>query len=159
MSQLDDLLGGLLGGQGGGGGGLEDILGKLTGGQTGGGQQSGAGGAGMLAMLLPLVAGFLKSGGLNKILSGLQQQGLGSQAESWVGTGQNDAISGADLEQAIGQEEIAAIAQQLGISESQAADAVAEVLPRVVDQVSPQGELPAESDLDDLFARIAGAGR
>ena len=163
MSQLDDLLGGLLGGQsgGGGGGGLEDILGQLTGGQTEDGQQSGAhaGGAGMLALLVPLVAGFLKSGGLNKILSGLQQQGLGSQAQSWVGTGQNDAISGADIEQAIGQEEIASIAQQLGISESQAADAVAEVLPRVVDQVSPQGELPAESDLDDLFARIAGAGR
>ena len=35
MSQLDDLLGGLLGGKGGGGGGLEDILGQLTGGQGG----------------------------------------------------------------------------------------------------------------------------
>ena len=161
MSQLDDLLGGLLGGQSGGGGGLEDILGQLTGGQGGEGQPSGArtGGAGMLAMLVPLVAGLLKSGGLNKILSGLQQQGLGSQAQSWVGTGQNEAVSGADLERAIGQDEIAAIARQLGISESQAADAVAEVLPRVVDQVSPQGELPAENELDDLFARIAGAGQ
>ena len=161
MSQLDDVLGGLLGGQGGGGGGLEELLGQLTGGQGGGGAQSGpsAGGGGMLAMLVPLIAGFLSSGGLSKILSGLQQQGLGSQAQSWIGTGQNEAVSGADLEQAIGQDEIAAIARQLGISESQAADAVAEVLPRVVDQVSPQGELPAENELDDLFARIADAGR
>jgi uncharacterized protein YidB (DUF937 family) len=47
----------------------------------------------------------------------------------------------------------------LGISESQAADAVAEMRPRAVDHVSPQGELLAESDLDDLFARIAGTGR
>jgi uncharacterized protein YidB (DUF937 family) len=160
MSQVDDLLGGLLGGQGGGGG-LEDILGQLTGGQGESGQTSGAnaGAGGMLAMLLPLVAGFLKNGGLDKILSGFQQQGLGAQAQSWIGTGANDGVSGAAVEQVIGQEQIAEIARQLGITEGQAADAVAEVLPRVVDQVSPQGELPAEPDLDDLFARIAGAGR
>jgi uncharacterized protein YidB (DUF937 family) len=158
MSQLDDLLGGLLGGRSGGGGGLEDILGQLTGGR-GDSQSSGAAsGGGMLAMLLPLVAGFLKNGGLNKILAGFQQQGLGSQAHSWVATGTNEAVSGSQVEQVVGQEEIAEIARQLGISESQAADAVAALLPRVVDQVSPQGDLPAEADLDDLFAKIAGAG-
>ncbi len=154
MSQLDDLLGGLLGGQGGGsGGGLEDVLGQLTGGQSG--ERSSGAGGGILAMLLPLVAGFLKNGGLNKVLSGFQQQGLGSQARSWVGTGENETVSGAEVEQVVGQDEIAAIAQQLGISEAQAADAVAEVLPRVVDQVSPQGALPSEPDLDDLFASIS----
>ena len=52
--------------------------------------------------------------------------------------------------------EIPAIAEQLGISNEQAADAVAEVLPQVVDRVSPEGELPAETDLDDLFAQLAG---
>lgn len=159
MSQLDDLLGGLLGDQGGGGsgGGLEDILGQLTGGQGGQGSGGASAGGGMLAMLLPLVAGFLKNGGLNKVLAGFQQQGLSSQAQSWVGSGSNEAVSGSQVEQVVGQEEIAAIAQQLGISEAQAADAVAEVLPRVVDQVSPQGELPAEADLDDLFAKISGS--
>ena len=110
----------------------------------------------VLAVLLPLVASFLKNGGLNKILSGLQQQGKGSQAASWVGTGDNEAVSGADLEQVIGSDQISAIAEQLGISNEQAADAVAEVLPQVVDRVSPEGELPAETDLDDLFAQLAG---
>jgi uncharacterized protein YidB (DUF937 family) len=156
MSQLDDLLGGLLGGQGSGGGGLEDILGQLTGGQGDGQSGTTAGAGGMLAALLPLVASFLRSGGLNKILSGLQQQGLSSQAASWVGTGANEPVSGAQLEEAIGSDQIEAIAQQLGLSHEQAADAVAEVLPRVVDQVSPEGALPAEPDLDDLFAKIAG---
>lgn len=158
MSQLDDLLGGLLGGKGGGAGGLEDILGQLTGGQQGGGGSSGMGGGGMVAMLLPLVAGFLKGGGLNKILSGLQQQGQGSQAQSWVGTGENEAVSGSQIEQVVGADQISAIAEQLGLSNEQAADAVAAVLPQVVDRVSPDGELPADSDLDDLFERIAGAG-
>ena len=160
MSQLDDLLGGLLGGKGGGGGGLEDILGQLTGGQgrTTTGTSAGTGaGAGLLGALLPLVAGFLKNGGLNKILSGFQEKGMSSQASSWVGTGDNEPVSGTEVEEIVGADEIQAIAQQLGISNEQAADAVAEVLPRVVDQVSPEGELPAETDLDHLFAQIAGA--
>lgn len=159
MSQLDDLLGGLRGGKGGGGGGLEDILGQLTGGQGGvtTGTRAGTGaGAGVLGALLPLIASFLKNGGLTKILAGFQQKGLSSQAASWVGTGDNERVSGAEIEEVVGADEIQAIAQQLGISEEQAADAVAEVLPQVVDRVSPEGELPAETDLDDLFAQLAG---
>ena len=158
MSQLDDLLGGLLGGKSGGGGGLEDILGQLTGGKggTATGARAGTGaGAGVLGALLPLIAGFLQNGGLNKILSGFQQKGLSSQAASWVGTGDNERVSGAEVEEVVGADEIQAIAQQLGISEEQAADAVAEVLPQVVDRVSPEGELPAENDLDDLFGQLA----
>ena len=156
MSQLDDLLGNLLGGKSDGRGGLEDIVGQLTG--TGAGDGSvgttaGAGGA--LGALLPMIASFLKNGGLNKILSGLQQQGLGSQAASWVGTGANEPVSGAQVQQVLGSDEISGIAKQLGISTERAADAVAQVLPQLVDKVSPQGELPAQSDLDDLFSRIA----
>lgn len=159
MSQLDDLLGGLLGGQGGDGGGLEDILGQLTGGQGGGQSTASAGAGGLVGALLPMVAAFLQNGGLNKILAGFQQQGQSSQAASWVGTGSNESVSGADVEQVVGADQIAEIAQRLGLSNEQAADAVAEVLPRVVDQVSPDGQLPAEPDLDDLFAKIANAGR
>ena len=160
MSQLDDLLGGLLGGQGGGGGSLEDILGKLTGGQSSGtgGSATGmtAGAGGMLGALLPLIASFLRNGGLNKVLAGFQQKGQGSQAQSWVGTGANEAVSGADVEQVLGADEISSIASQLGISNEEAADAVAEVLPQVVDRVSPDGALPTETDLDDLFGKLAG---
>jgi uncharacterized protein YidB (DUF937 family) len=161
MSQLDDLLGGLLGGQGGGGG-LEDILGQLTGGERGGdssGTMAEAGAGGMLGALLPLIARLLQNGGLNKILSGFQQQGLDSQAASWVGSGSNEPVTGADVDAVVGSEQIDAIARELGLSHEQAADAVAEVLPRVVDRVSPAGELPAESELDDLFSQLAGAGR
>jgi uncharacterized protein YidB (DUF937 family) len=159
MSQLDDLLGGLLGGQGGGGG-LEDILGQLTGGERGGGSSATmAGPGGMLGALLPLIARFLQNGGLNRILSGFQQQGLDSQAASWVGTGSNEPVTGADVDAVVGPEQIDSIARELGISHEQAADAVAEVLPRVVDRVSPTGELPAGSELDDLFSQLAGTGR
>jgi uncharacterized protein YidB (DUF937 family) len=161
MSGLDDLLGGLLGGKGGAGGAdlgsIGDILGQLSG-QARGGSSGLGGGGGLLAALLPLLSGLLANGGLGRILSGFQQQGLGAEADSWVGTGANEPVTGAQVEGVIGSDEIARIAEQLGVSPQEAADAIAEVLPQMVDKVSPQGELPAETDLDSLFATIQAAG-
>jgi uncharacterized protein YidB (DUF937 family) len=149
MSQLDDLLGGLLGGKGGGLGGLAGALG-------GGG--GGGGTAGMVSALLPMLGGLLAGGGLNKVLAGFQAQGMGSQADSWVGTGPNEAVSSGQVQEVIGDDEIAQIAEKLGVSQKQAAQAIAEVLPQVVDRVSPDGQLPPEADLDDAFGRLAQAG-
>jgi uncharacterized protein YidB (DUF937 family) len=153
MSGLDDILGGLMGGKGGSGGsgGLDDMLGGLLGGR-------GGGGGGTMGALMPVLAGLLASGGLSKIMGGLKANGLSAQADSWVGTGANEPVSGKDIEQAAGREEIQKVAQQLGISESQAADAVAQALPEVVDKVSPEGKLPPEQDLDAAFDKLAQAG-
>ena len=153
MSGLDDILGGLTGGKGGSGG-LDDMLGGLLGGGRGGG----GGGGSAMGALMPVLAGLLASGGLSKILGGLKANGLSAQADSWVGTGANQPVSGRDVEQAVGRERIQQIAQQLGVSESQAADAVAQALPEVVDRVSPDGELPPEQDLDAAFDKLAKAG-
>jgi uncharacterized protein YidB (DUF937 family) len=145
MSGLDDILGGLMGGKGGSGG-LDDLLGGLTGGQGGGGSG--------LSALMPVLAGVLASGGLSKIMGGLKANGLTSEAESWVGTGANKPVSGRQMEQAVGQEQMKEIAKQLGVSEEQAADAVAKALPEVVDKVSPDGKLPADQDLDSAFDKL-----
>jgi uncharacterized protein YidB (DUF937 family) len=151
MSGLDDILGGLMGGKGGSGG-LEDVLGGLMGGRGGGG------GGGTMGALMPVLAGLLASGGLSRILGGLKANGLSAQADSWVGTGANEPVSGKDIEQAAGREQIQQVAQQLGVSESQAAEVVAQALPEVVDKVSPEGELPPEQDLDAAFDKLAKAG-
>jgi uncharacterized protein YidB (DUF937 family) len=150
MGGLDDILGGLMGGQGGSGG-LDDVLSGLTGGQGGGG------GSGVNA-LLPVLAGVLASGGLSKIMGGLKANGLSAQADSWVGTGANQAVSADDMAKAVGPEELQQIAKQLGVSESEAADVVAKALPQVVDKVSPSGQLPADADLDSAFDKLAKAG-
>lgn len=132
----------------GGSGGVDDALGGLLGGRGGGG----------MSALLPVVAGLLASGGLSKIMGGLKANGLTAEADSWVGTGPNKPVSGPQVEQAVGKEQIQQIAQQLGISESQAADAVAKVLPDVVDKASPEGKLPPDEDLDAAFDKLAKAG-
>ena len=170
MSGLDDLIKGVSGGQGGGlgellgglaagggaGGGLGELLGGLTGGgdAKGGSPQGGMGG--LLTALLPMVGGMLAGGGLQKMLSGFQANGLEAEADSWIGTGENVPISGADVRKVVGDDQIAQIAAQLGVSEDEAADAVAQVLPTVVDRVSPDGHLAPAGELDAAFGALAG---
>jgi uncharacterized protein YidB (DUF937 family) len=161
-SGLGNILGGLTGGgSSGGGGGLGDILGGILGGRGGGSLGSSPGGAGMggmLGALLPMLGGLLAGGGLQKILSGLKANGLSAQADSWVGTGENQPVSGSDVRQAVGDQEIARIAQELGVSEDEAAEAVAHVLPVVVDKVSPDGQLPPEGELASAFDALKQLG-
>ena len=170
MSGLDDLVKGVTGGTGGGlgdllgslagggssGGGLEDIIGGLTGGSGSGGQAGGMGG--LLGSLLPALGGMLAGGGLQQVLSGFQANGLSTQTDSWIGTGENEPISGEDVRKVVAPEELAKIAAQLGVSEDEAADAVAQVLPTVVDKVSPEGHLAPESEIESAFEALEHLG-
>jgi uncharacterized protein YidB (DUF937 family) len=153
---LGDILGGLAG-DGGGAGGLGDILGGLTGAAGKAGAQPGGMG-GLLASLVPMLGGMLAGGGLQKVLSGFQAKGLSAQADSWIGTGKNAPISGADVRKVVGDEELSKIAARLGVSEDEAAAAVAQVLPAIVDEVSPDGHLASESELDSAFGALEELG-
>jgi uncharacterized protein YidB (DUF937 family) len=167
MSGLDDLLkkatggsgsgglGDLLGGLAGGAGNSE--LGNILGGLTGGGSAKGGGMGALLIGLVPMVSKLLAGGGLQKVLAGFQQEGLAEQANSWVGTGDNEPITAADVRKVLGRDELAKIAGQLGISEDDAATALAQVLPAVVDNVSPDGELPPAGELDKALGQLGDA--
>jgi uncharacterized protein YidB (DUF937 family) len=148
MGGLDDILGGMLGGRGGGGGGLESILGGLTGGRGGGG------GAGALMALAPMLIGLLQGGGLQRILNQFQQQGLGDKAQSWVGTGDNEAVSADEVRSALGDDQVHEAATQLGVSDDDAAAVLAQVLPQAVNGVTPEGHVPSEDELAQIVERI-----
>ena len=147
MSGLDDILGGMLGGKGGGGG-LDGILGGLTGGGRGGG------GAGALMALAPMLIGLLQGGGLRKMLNQFQQQGLGDKAQSWVGTGDNEPVSPDEVRSALGDDQVHEAATQLGVSDDEAAAVLAQVLPKAVDGVTPEGHVPSDDELAQILARI-----
>ena len=160
---LEDLLGGLLGGSaggGGGGGGLQDVLGGLLGKGTGGGGTGTAAGGmnvgAIVAVLAPLVAKLLKGGGLSKMVQGAQASGLSAQADSWVGTGQNQPLSGGEVRGVVGDDTVQELAREAGISEEQAAEVLARVVPEVVNGLTPDGQLPADDDLDRLVAKFGG---
>jgi uncharacterized protein YidB (DUF937 family) len=146
MGLLDSLLGGMLGGNSGDPreqGGLGGLLG-----QGGSGAAGGLGGAAVIGIILQLLQ---RNGGLGGLMQQMEQSGLGAQAQSWVGTGQNQAISPDMLSQIFGQGQMQDIARQLGVSQQDAAGSIAQMLPDVVDRMTPAGSIPADSD--DLVAR------
>jgi uncharacterized protein YidB (DUF937 family) len=157
MSGLGDLLGGLLSGQGGQGSGGAGGLGGLLGG-LGGGGQGGGGMGGMLAALAPVIGTALAGGGLQKLLSGFQQNGMDDKVQSWVGTGENASLSASEVQQVVSDDQIAEVAERLGVSREQAASVLADVIPDVVNGVTPDGQLPDQGQLDDVFGKLAQAG-
>ena len=161
MSGLDDLIGSLSkqsGGGGGGEGGIADLLGGLLGGGSGApGAKSGVNTGALIAGLAPVVIGMLKSGGLQKLVSGFQEKGMGEQADSWVSSGQNKPVSGGDMKVVLGEQEVKQVAEQAGIPEDEAADVLAKVVPEVVNGLTPNGQVPSDADLEKLLQQVQPA--
>ncbi len=128
---------------------LDGLLGNLMGGMAGNGAPAAEGANPVIQMVLQLLQ---QNGGLQGLLAQMQQAGMGQQAQSWVGTGQNMPISPDALAQIFGQGQLGQIAQQLGMSPQEAAGGLAQALPDVVDRMTPQGLVPADSD--DLVAQV-----
>ena len=140
MGLLESVVGAALGGgqqQGGQGGGLGGLLGGLLGGQ----QQGGA-----MAALLPIVTGMLANGGSHGGLGGLMekfnQAGMGEQMSSWVGKGENLPISADQLSSVLGSGAIGDIASKLGVGEGEAGGMLAQMLPGLIDKLTPDGQAP-----------------
>ncbi len=119
---------------------VDDVMGAL-GGKGGGSSQ-----------IMGALGGLVESaGGMQGIMSKLEASGLGDKVQSWVGTGANQQISAAEVEQALGAEEVQKAAAQAGVSEGEAAGGIAELLPQVIDKLSPDGKLPDMGPLDDML--------
>lgn len=119
------------------------FLNDLLGGQ---GQQGAQAGAGSLVT----VAGQLieKAGGVQGLVSMLQQHGLGGAVQSWVGTGANQPVSGDQLGQALQGGGLGSLVQEaagkLGVDPNVLLGGLSKVLPRAVDHVTPDGQVPAQ---------------
>ncbi|GGT23767.1 MULTISPECIES: YidB family protein [Streptomyces] len=134
-NDLGSLLGSLLGGggQGGTSGGAGNILGALLGALGNG--QGGTGGGG---------------NALEGLIGMLTKSGLVDQAQSWVGTGENQAVSGAQIAEALPDGTLQKVAQETGVSTEQAADEIARSLPTAVDRLTPSGEVPQGRSIEEL---------
>jgi uncharacterized protein YidB (DUF937 family) len=113
-------------------------------------------------MLIALVGSLLASaGGLQGLLAKLQSGGLGEAAQSWIGTGANQPVSGDQLGSALGPDLMGMIASQLGGSQAQASGTLAELLPGLIDQLTPKGQLPTDNDLGGLggLGALLGGGQ
>jgi uncharacterized protein YidB (DUF937 family) len=86
-------------------------------------------------------------GGAAGLMKTFRDQGLGGVLSSWLGSGENQPISADQIKNVFGNERIAAIANKCGVSPDKASAEIAELLPVVVDRLSPHGALPAGEDL------------
>ncbi len=148
---------------------LDSVIGALAGGTQGG--ASGAGGGGQAA-LINIVLGMLTQrggmgegaggaggmGGLGDLLTKFQQAGLGDAADSWVGTGANQPVSPDQVEGALGSDLLSQIARQIGLPQRETAGQLSEMLPQVVDRMTPNGRVPEGGVNAEDLAGFEGLG-
>jgi uncharacterized protein YidB (DUF937 family) len=145
MGLFDSVMG-AVGGQAQGAEGLQGLLGML----------------GNQPQLMQLASSLLSNegefGGLQGLIAKFQQAGMGDVVASWVGTGANQPISGAQLSDALGSDALSGLAGQFGVNPDELAGQLSSVLPGLVDKLTPNGEVP-EGGLGnggDLMGMLGG---
>ena len=125
---------------------LDSILGAAT------GKADASGGA---AQLIGVLGGLLaQSGGLQGLANKFAQSGQGNAFQSWVGMGENEAISSNQIQNALGSEQVKALAAKMGIDPAQASNLLAEFLPKVVDKLTPTGKVDPTADHQQGLAAL-----
>jgi uncharacterized protein YidB (DUF937 family) len=93
-------------------------------------------------------------GGLQGMVQSFHEKGLGGLVSSWVGAGQNMPITADQIHQVLGSDQIKALAARAGISPDQAGSAVAQLLPGIVDKLTPNGEVPAHNNVMEMVGGL-----
>jgi uncharacterized protein YidB (DUF937 family) len=125
---------------------LDSLLGAAT------GKTEDSGGA---AQLIGVLGGLLaESGGLQGLANKFAQSGQGNTFQSWVGMGDNEAISTNQIQNALGSEQVKALAAKMGIDPAQASGFLAEYLPKIVDKLTPAGKIDPAADHQQGLAAL-----
>jgi len=88
-----------------------------------------------------------QQGGITAIIAKLRQGSLADAVASWIGSGENQPVSGESLQQGLGSDAISQLAAKLGVDPAQASAVLAGVLPQLVDHLSPGGQEPEAKGL------------
>ena len=107
----------------------------------------------------PLASGLLQMiqnqpGGLQGLVQNFHDKGLGGVAQSWVGNGQNLPISADQIHQVLGSDQVKALAAKAGISPDAAGGAIAQLLPGIIDKLTPNGQVPAHNNVMDMVGGL-----
>jgi len=94
-----------------------------------------------------------QTGGLGGLLKSFQDKGYGDQAASWVSTGQNQSISADQIQDVLGGL-VQQVSQALGVSQQNASASLAELLPNLIDKLTPDGQVPDSTTLAQRLAEL-----
>jgi uncharacterized protein YidB (DUF937 family) len=127
---------------------LDSILGAVTG-------KTNTEGGGATALVGVLGNLLQQNGGLQGLANRFSQGGASNTFSSWVGMGENQPISANQIQQVLGSTQIQSLAAKLGIDPAQASDMLAQYLPKVVDKLTPKGQIdPNANHQADLTSLI-----
>lgn len=112
---------------------------------------------GIVETIMPLINKF--PGGLPGLIQAFQNNGLGDIINSWVATGKNLPISGEQITSVLGSDLIGNVAKQLGVAPKEASVNLADVLPGLIDKLTPNGKVPEGNDLlSQGLSALKGSG-
>lgn len=116
---------------------LFDQLGQAVGGLLGGGANKNP----LLEALTGVLGQNSSVGGLTGLVQAFQKNGLGEIVNSWVSTGKNLPISPEQITQGLGGDLLAQLASKAGLSTEAAGSQLAQLLPTLVDTLTPNGKI------------------
>jgi uncharacterized protein YidB (DUF937 family) len=90
-------------------------------------------------------------GGLGGLVRQFQQNGFGDAINSWIGTGPNKSVAPGQISNALGPEIIDALSERTVLPKEQISQTLSQVLPLIVDQLTPQGQLPTQKKIAQLM--------
>jgi len=117
---------------------LDDVVGKVKEAVGGGSGEHSA----LANEVLGLLSGGSEGGGLQGVIQSFKEKGLGDIMSSWIGTGQNLPISGEQLKTGLGADLLGQLASKIGVSPDVAASKLSEILPGIIDKLTPEGTVP-----------------
>ena len=95
-----------------------------------------------------------QTGGLQGLIQTFKEKGLGDAVSSWISTGENQSVSGDQIQLALGGNFIQEIAKQLGSSKSEVSGGLANLLPEIIDKLTPSGTLPEGDALNQGLNKL-----
>ncbi len=93
-------------------------------------------------------------GGLQGLVQSFHDKGMGGLVSSWISSGPNPPITGDQVHQVLGSDQVKALAAKAGISPDVAGAAIAQILPGLVDKLTPNGSVPDHSNVMEMASSM-----
>ncbi len=94
------------------------------------------------AVLQMLDSGPNSTGGLTALVQSFQEKGLGELMKSWVSTEKNMPATPQQIQQGLGEQLVQQIANRAGLQPQETSRQLTQLLPKLIDQLTPQGQIP-----------------
>lgn len=113
---------------------------------------------GLTSVLGGLLANQGELGGLGGLTEKFNQAGMSDLISSWIGKGENLPISAEQISSVLGSDVVSSLASQLGIDPAQASSQLSQILPGLLDKLTPDGVAPEGGlgNAGDLIGMLGG---